>query len=298
MKKFGLLCAALAPAVVAPVSAHAQETTSQHPRRGHRRRLAGRQRRGRRHPRPVGHAIDLDDRRGRQLQRRRPARRRPLHRRGHRAGHAGPRRSPTSSSRPASPSASRSSSAARRASIVVTGVRGARQTSNGPITGLNREDIEGVASVNRDIRDLARRDPFVEYRSHQQPHHRGRRPERPPQPLLGRRRPVLGRFRPQQWRPADLARPGALSTRSSSSRCASRRSTFPKATSRAARSTSCCARAPTVSTARLSTPISDDSLTGSRPAAAPIALDFRSRAIWRPDRRPDHPRPAVLHVRL
>jgi hypothetical protein len=47
------------------------------------------------------------------------------------------------------------------AAIVVTGVRGARQTSNGPITALNREDIEGVASVNRDIRDLARRDPFV-----------------------------------------------------------------------------------------------------------------------------------------
>jgi hypothetical protein len=46
-------------------------------------------------------------------------------------------------------------------SIVVTGVRGARQTSNGPITGLNREDIAGVASVNRDIRDLARRDPFA-----------------------------------------------------------------------------------------------------------------------------------------
>lgn len=46
-------------------------------------------------------------------------------------------------------------------SIVVTAVRGARQTSNGPITGLNREDIEGVASINRDIRDLARRDPFA-----------------------------------------------------------------------------------------------------------------------------------------
>ncbi len=46
-------------------------------------------------------------------------------------------------------------------SIVVTGIRGARQTSNGPITGLSREDIEGVASVSRDIRDLARRDPFV-----------------------------------------------------------------------------------------------------------------------------------------
>lgn len=47
------------------------------------------------------------------------------------------------------------------AAIVVTGVRGARQTSNGPITGLNRTDIEGVASINRDIRDLARRDPFA-----------------------------------------------------------------------------------------------------------------------------------------
>ncbi|HEX8655320.1 MAG TPA: TonB-dependent receptor [Allosphingosinicella sp.] len=47
------------------------------------------------------------------------------------------------------------------AAIVVTGVRGARQTSNGPITALNREAIEGVASVNRDIRDLARRDPFA-----------------------------------------------------------------------------------------------------------------------------------------
>lgn len=49
----------------------------------------------------------------------------------------------------------------QEAAIVVTGVRGARQTSNGPITGLNREDIAGVASVNRDIRDLARRDPFA-----------------------------------------------------------------------------------------------------------------------------------------
>ncbi|HEX8217375.1 MAG TPA: carboxypeptidase regulatory-like domain-containing protein [Allosphingosinicella sp.] len=45
--------------------------------------------------------------------------------------------------------------------IVVTGVRGARQTSNGPITALNREDIEGVASINRDVRDLARRDPMA-----------------------------------------------------------------------------------------------------------------------------------------
>ncbi|MGL5838250.1 MAG: TonB-dependent receptor [Sphingorhabdus sp.] len=47
--------------------------------------------------------------------------------------------------------------------IVVTAsaLRGATETSTGPITALNRNDIEGVASINRDIRDLARRDPFA-----------------------------------------------------------------------------------------------------------------------------------------
>lgn len=45
--------------------------------------------------------------------------------------------------------------------IVVTGARGVRQQSNGPITALGRTEIEGVASINRDIRDLARRDPFT-----------------------------------------------------------------------------------------------------------------------------------------
>ena len=47
--------------------------------------------------------------------------------------------------------------------IVVTAsaLRGALETSTGPITALNREDIEGVASINRDVRDLARRDPFA-----------------------------------------------------------------------------------------------------------------------------------------
>jgi outer membrane receptor for ferrienterochelin and colicin len=45
--------------------------------------------------------------------------------------------------------------------IVVTGTRTAREQSTGPITTLTREDIEGVASVARDIRDIARRDPFV-----------------------------------------------------------------------------------------------------------------------------------------
>jgi outer membrane receptor for ferrienterochelin and colicin len=47
------------------------------------------------------------------------------------------------------------------AEIVVTGTRTARERSQGPITTLTREEIEGVASVTRDIRDIARRDPFV-----------------------------------------------------------------------------------------------------------------------------------------
>jgi hypothetical protein len=47
--------------------------------------------------------------------------------------------------------------------IVVTAasIQNAGETSTGPITNLNREDIEGVASINRDVRDLARRDPFA-----------------------------------------------------------------------------------------------------------------------------------------
>ncbi|MCX8475755.1 MAG: carboxypeptidase regulatory-like domain-containing protein [Sphingomonas sp.] len=46
--------------------------------------------------------------------------------------------------------------------IVVTARRsGAVELSPGPITSLNRSDIEGVASVSRDIRDIVRRDPFA-----------------------------------------------------------------------------------------------------------------------------------------
>lgn len=47
--------------------------------------------------------------------------------------------------------------------IIVTAgsLTGALETSNGPITALGRTEIEGVASINRDIRDLARRDPLV-----------------------------------------------------------------------------------------------------------------------------------------
>ena len=51
---------------------------------------------------------------------------------------------------------------AQQEAIVITSARaGARQTSQGPITALTRTQIEGVASVNRDVRDLARRDPFA-----------------------------------------------------------------------------------------------------------------------------------------
>jgi hypothetical protein len=52
--------------------------------------------------------------------------------------------------------------APQQQAIVITSARaGARQTSQGPITALTRTQIEGVASINRDVRDLARRDPFA-----------------------------------------------------------------------------------------------------------------------------------------
>nr|WP_298196809.1 TonB-dependent receptor [Novosphingobium sp.] len=49
------------------------------------------------------------------------------------------------------------------APIVVTANRltGARNVSQGPATVLSAADIAAVASVNRDVRDLARRDPFA-----------------------------------------------------------------------------------------------------------------------------------------
>lgn len=53
-------------------------------------------------------------------------------------------------------------SPAESAEIVVSGTAvGAVDLSGGPITTLNREGIETTASINRDIRDLTRRDPFV-----------------------------------------------------------------------------------------------------------------------------------------
>ncbi len=45
--------------------------------------------------------------------------------------------------------------------VVASSLGGALETSNGPITALGRREIEGVASINRDIRDLARRDPLA-----------------------------------------------------------------------------------------------------------------------------------------
>jgi hypothetical protein len=46
--------------------------------------------------------------------------------------------------------------------IVVTAAKSqALEISTGPITSLDRQAIEGVTSLNRDIRDLARRDPFA-----------------------------------------------------------------------------------------------------------------------------------------
>jgi outer membrane receptor for ferrienterochelin and colicin len=45
--------------------------------------------------------------------------------------------------------------------ITASSIAGASATSSGPITTLGRTEIEGVASINRDIRDAARRDPFV-----------------------------------------------------------------------------------------------------------------------------------------
>lgn len=45
--------------------------------------------------------------------------------------------------------------------VVTASSTTAREQSNGPITTLTRVNIEGVASVSRDIRDLARRDPLA-----------------------------------------------------------------------------------------------------------------------------------------
>ena len=49
------------------------------------------------------------------------------------------------------------------AEIVVTGSRLVGSSASlGPVTVLGRDDIEGIASVNRDVRDLIRRSPFAQ----------------------------------------------------------------------------------------------------------------------------------------
>jgi outer membrane receptor for ferrienterochelin and colicin len=45
--------------------------------------------------------------------------------------------------------------------VTASSIQSAADLSDGPTTALNREDIESAASINRDIRDLARRDPLV-----------------------------------------------------------------------------------------------------------------------------------------
>ncbi|MGX7894641.1 TonB-dependent receptor [Tsuneonella sp. HG222] len=51
--------------------------------------------------------------------------------------------------------------AANEIVVTASNLAGARETSTGPITVMTSEEIEGVASVSRDIRDIARRDAFV-----------------------------------------------------------------------------------------------------------------------------------------
>ena len=45
--------------------------------------------------------------------------------------------------------------------VTATSIRGAGVTSDGPQTVLTQADVRNVASVNRDIRDIERRDPFA-----------------------------------------------------------------------------------------------------------------------------------------
>lgn len=61
------------------------------------------------------------------------------------------------------PAAAEGADAGAGEDIVVTAssIRGAGVTSDGPQTVLTQEDVSKVASVNRDIRDIQRRDPFA-----------------------------------------------------------------------------------------------------------------------------------------
>lgn len=54
-----------------------------------------------------------------------------------------------------------SSSASGDIVVTASRIRGAGVSSDGPQSVFNREDIRKVASINRDIRDIERRDPFA-----------------------------------------------------------------------------------------------------------------------------------------
>jgi hypothetical protein len=131
--------------------------------------------------------------------------------------------------------------------IVVTGTRGPRrEQSQGPITTLTREEIEGVASVSRDVRDIARRDPFANIDQSN-----SRAVE------IAGNNARLNRFSVDGLHFSTISastmaacRPRAArfrSTPSSNSRSRPRRTTSKRAISRAAPSTSSCAPAATAS---------------------------------------------------
>ena len=130
--------------------------------------------------------------------------------------------------------------------VTATRVRGAGVIGSGPSTVLTANDISKVASVNRDIRDLMRRDPFATLDSSQST---GR------QVTFAGTNPRFNRFTvdgvpitdsfglnpdalPSRRGPVPLDAIGEFQTRS-------RPTTSAKASSRAASSTPFCGRAPT-----------------------------------------------------
>ena len=122
--------------------------------------------------------------------------------------------------------------------IVVTASRlpGAGSISQGPVTALSAEDIENVASVNRDIRDLSRRDPFA--RLDDNPAAAARSASRAKTRATTSSRSMASpSATTSASTPTDCpaAARRSRSTRSASSRPRSRRTTCARATSRAAR---------------------------------------------------------------
>jgi hypothetical protein len=52
-------------------------------------------------------------------------------------------------------------SAAETITVTAVRARSSIELATGPVTSLDQDDIQGIASVNRDIRDLVRRDPYA-----------------------------------------------------------------------------------------------------------------------------------------